>query len=148
MPLKNWHLITHSEFAWERDALESIREYLPGGDQCHAWSNFEFISDTGTICEVDLLVLTLQGLFLVEIKSRPGVISGDIQTWTWKSQGKVFVDDNPLLSANRKAKKLATLLKRQKACSGVRLPFIEPLVFCSHPENQIQLQGVAGYRVC
>lgn len=148
MPLKNWHLITPSEFVWEREALEFIRENLTGGDQFHAWSNFEFISDTGTIGEVDLLVLTPQGLFLIEIKSRPGIISGDSMTWTWKHQGRVYVDDNPLLSANRKAKKLASLLKKQKACKGIRFPYLEPLVFCSHPENQMQMQGVARYRVC
>jgi hypothetical protein len=37
--------------------------------------------------------------------------------------------DNPLLPANREAKRLAGLLRRQKASGKIRVPFVEPLVF-------------------
>jgi hypothetical protein len=120
-------MITPSSFAWERDALEFIREGLPDHEPYRAWSNFEFISDDGTINEVDLLVLTPQGFFLVEIKSRPGVLSGDSSTWVWTHEGKVQSEDNPVVLANRKAKKLAALLKRQKACGKIKFPYLEPL---------------------
>jgi len=61
---------------------------------------------------VDLLVLTPQGLWLVEVKSRPGVVEGDVRTWKWTSpDGRRVTLDNPLYLANRKAKALASLLR-------------------------------------
>lgn len=145
---KRWHAITQSQFPWEREALEYIREGLPDHDPYLAWTNFEFISDDGTINEVDLLVLSPQGFFLVEIKSSPGTLSGDATTWVWTHEGRSRTDDNPLFLANRKAKKLASLLKRQKAFARVRFPYLEPLIFCSHPELKCHLQGIARNRVC
>src|SRR2546430_8047390 len=48
------------------------------------WSNFEFISNDGHINEVDALVLTSKGLFLIEIKSRPARrLTGDSYAWSW-----------------------------------------------------------------
>jgi len=145
---KRWNAISPSSFPWEREALEFIREGLPDHDPYCAWSNFEFISDDGTINEVDLLVLTPQGFFLIEIKSNPGTLSGDATTWVWTYEGRARTDDNPLFLANRKAKKLAALLKRQKACSKIRFPYLEPLIFCSHPELKCHLHGIARNRVC
>src|SRR5262249_6563426 len=143
-----WKEISPSQFPWEKEALEYIRQGLPDQEPYRAWSNFEFISDSGDINEVDLLVLSTQGLFLIEIKSRPGILSGDSGTWVWKHEGKLFTDDNPLILANRKAKKLASLLKRQKACNRIQFPFIEPLVFCSNPALQCTLQGIHRYKIC
>jgi serine/threonine protein kinase len=148
MSAKRWHEITPSSFPWEREALEFVRGRLPDHDPYRAWSNFEFVAEDGSINEVDLLVLTREGFFLVEIKSRPGVISGDVMTWVWSHEGKVFTDDNPLLLANRKAKKLASLLRKQSACRNIQLPYLDALVFASHPEAESRLQGVAGYRLC
>ncbi|MEZ6051270.1 MAG: NERD domain-containing protein [Planctomycetaceae bacterium] len=61
--------------------------YLPSHDPYRAWANFEFIADDGSINEVDLLVFTPQGFFLIEIKSRPGRLFGDAGTWTWGADG-------------------------------------------------------------
>ncbi len=148
MSPSRWKSITPSNFPWEREALDFIREHLPDREPYRAWSNFEFISEDGTINEVDLLVLTPQGFFLVEIKSRPGIISGDAMTWVWNHEGRITTDDNPLLLANRKAKRLISLLKGQSACRKVRVPYLEPIIFSSHPESQCQLHGVARNRLC
>lgn len=137
-----------SEYQWERDALDYIRENLPDNESYRAWSNFEFISDNGSINEVDLLVSTPCGFFLIEIKSRPGSLSGDAMNWVWKTDGKITTVDNPLLLANRKAKKLASLLKRQKASQKIRFPFLEPLIFCSAAQLQFHLSGHAGNHIC
>ena len=57
--------------------------------------------------------------------------------------------DSPLIAANLKAKKLASLLQRQKAFQKKgRLPFIEALVFCSAPDLLCELQGNGRLRVC
>jgi serine/threonine protein kinase len=101
---------------------------------------------------VDALVLTPKGLYLVEIKSHPGQISGDAGSWVWTFEGRRRVFDNPRLLADRKAKKLASLLKIQRtALSGsgkARIPFITALVFLSADDVVNRLQGPARRQVC
>lgn len=145
---KNWTTVAESQFPWEREALTYIRERFPEHEPYRAWSNFEFIADDGSINEVDLLIFSKVGFFLIEIKSRPGTITGDTGAWTWSHEGRRYTDDNPLIKANNKAKKLASLLQRQKAARKKgRLPFIEALVFCSEEEQHLDLNGTAALRV-
>jgi len=148
MSSERWKQITPSQFPWEREALDYVRDHLPDCDPYRVWANFEFIADDGTINEVDILVLTPRGFFLVEIKSRPGILSGDRATWVWTHEGRSHTEDNPIILANRKAKKLISLLKRQKACQKIRVPYLDPLVFCSHEGLDCRLQGVDRYRIC
>jgi serine/threonine protein kinase len=134
-----WVEVSKSEFPWEREALAFVRERLPDHEPYRAWANFEFIAADGSINEVDLLVLTPKGFYLVEIKSRPGNVDGDASTWTWTHEGRRFTDDNPLILANRKAKKLAGLLKQTRAMKQARMPFLEAFVFLSAQDNRIRL---------
>ncbi len=140
-----WHVIAESNFAWEREALDWLRGHLPNRDPWHVWTNFEFIDDEGKVSEVDALVLSPVGLFLVEIKSRPGVLTGDAHSWTWFTDGRTNTYDNPLILANRKAKRLASLLKRQPAIAKakMRLPFVEPAIFLSSSSLACRLEGIA-----
>ncbi|MGB8843778.1 MAG: BREX system serine/threonine kinase PglW [Aliidongia sp.] len=131
-----WLAVSQSSFSWEQQALDFIRGHLPDHDPWRAWSNFEFIDDEGRVNEVDLLVLTPGGLVLVEIKSRPGTVAGDAQSWTWTTDGRQVTTDNPLPLANRKAKRLSSVLQRQdslRARGAFRPPavWIEPLIFLS-----------------
>ena len=145
----NWTTVSESEFAWEREALDFVRERFPENEPYHAWSNFEFIADDGSINEVDLLVFSRQGFFLVEIKSHLGRVHGDAGTWTWETDGRKTTVDNPLLAANRKAKKLVSLLTRQRAFTKKgRPPFLEALVFLSAEDLQCDLQGTGRTHVC
>ena len=135
-----WQATTDSAFPWERDALVFVRDRLPDHEPYRAWANFEFIADDGSINEVDLLALTPKGFYLVEIKSRPGVVEGDQGTWTWRGDGRVETVDNPLLLANRKAKKLIGLLRRQPALrKKAATPFLEAHVFLSHEDVDCRL---------
>ena len=135
-----WQAITDSEFPWERDALAFVRDRLPDHDPYRAWANFEFIADDGSINEVDLLVLSPKGFYLVEIKSHPGIVEGDQGTWTWRHDGRPQTVDNPLLLANRKAKKLISLLRRQPALrKKAASPFLEAHVFLSHEDVDCRL---------
>ncbi len=140
-----WHVVAESNFAWEREALEWLRCHLPDRDPWHVWTNFEFIDDDGKVSEVDALVLSPAGLFLVEIKSRPGVLTGDVHSWTWTTDGRSSTVDNPVILANRKAKRLASLLRRQPAIvkAKIRLPFVEPVVFLSSSSLSCRLEGLA-----
>ncbi|HSX81904.1 MAG TPA: protein kinase, partial [Candidatus Saccharimonadia bacterium] len=131
----HWIAVTESAFPWEMAALRYLRERLPEQEPFRAWANFEFVADDGSINEVDLLVVSLYKICLVEIKSRPGRVSGDTSTWTWTYEGHTSTDDNPLLLANRKAKKLKALLQR--------LPYVEPIIFLSAPGLRCELSGAA-----
>lgn len=128
-----WTVVSASAYEWEREALEFLREHLPDHEPWRAWSNFEFVDDEGRVNEVDLLVLTPAGLLLVEIKSRPGTIDGDAHSWVWTTDGRRHTVDNPLLLANRKAKRLASLLKRQDAFGrgANRVPWVTEVIFLS-----------------
>jgi len=131
-PEKHWKTVTRSQFPWEQEALDYIYEQFPAQDNYRAWANFEFIADDGSINEVDLLVACPQGVFLIEIKSFPGELTGNARDWTWKHEGRVRTVENPVILANRKCKRLKSLLARQKAFRKERVPFVEPLVFLSH----------------
>jgi hypothetical protein len=146
---RNWTTMTESKFLWEREALDYIRQRFPTHEPYRAWSNFEFIADDGSINEVDLLVFTPHGLFMVEIKSRPGRLTGDAGTWTWENEGRRSTIDNPLIATNSKAKKLRSLLQRQRLLQKkAPLPFIEALVFCSDANLRCELEGNARFRIC
>ena len=138
-----WTEITPSEYAWEHEALEYLKARLPDGEPFRAWSNFEFIAGDGSINEVDLLVVSLHKVYLVEIKSWSGTISGDSSTWRREVDGREFLLDSPLLLANRKAKKLGSILKAQKALAKKRRPFIEAVVFLSRMGVRCWLEGIA-----
>lgn len=149
MKPKQWSAITQSAFDWEREALEFLREHLPEHEPWHAWTNFEFIDDQGRVNEVDALVLSPQGLFLIEIKSRPGDVKGDTHSWTWHTDGRRTSVDNPLRLANSKAKRLASLLRRQPAIAKrhMRPPWVEAVIFLSAMRPPLQLDESTSARV-
>jgi len=135
--------VSESSYPWEREALGYLRERLPDTEPFRAWSKLEFIAEDGSINEVDLLVISLYKIYLVEIKSRPGRLTGDTGTWTWSHDGRDFIDDNPLLLANRKAKKFKGLLQRQGALRRHRVPYVEPVVFLSSLSLRCELGKAA-----
>ena len=136
-----WRQITPSQHAWEADALDYLRNQLPDREPYKAWANFEFTSPEGRIYEVDALVITPSGIFLIEIKSRPGHVTGDSATWRWSNERNIITVDNPLRLANYKAKVLKSLIQssgpwRQRKGADF---FIESLVFLSDPALTTQL---------
>jgi serine/threonine protein kinase len=142
-----WKIITPSQYEWERRGLDFIRTGLPDHDPYRAWANFEFQTPDGAIYEVDLLVLTKLGFWLVESKAWGGRIYGDTGTWTRSQDGRLHSEDNPVLLANRKAKALSSLLKAQSAAKRDRLPWLDALIFLSADEVQCDLTGAARNRV-
>ena len=148
METPRWNIITPSQYEHERRGLDFVRAGLPDHDPYRAWSNFEFQTNDGTIYEVDLLVLTKQGFFLVEIKSWRGRIRGDAGTWTIAdASGSTKTVDNPVLLANRKAKALSSILKAQSATKKITVPWLDAVVFLSADDLHCDLAGPARNRV-
>lgn len=144
----NWHIYAESQFPWEASALNYVRQRLPSHSPWQAWSNFEFVADDGKLYEIDLMVFSPVGWFLIEIKSWPGVLRGDEPTdWRLRREsGEERSVDNPLFLLNTKAKKLKSLLERRRTPSerAKPLPFLIPLVFLSHDNLTSQLSPRAG----
>jgi len=139
----NWHVYAESQYPLEADALNFVRDQFPSHSPWQAWSNFEFVADDGKLYEIDLMVFSPVGWFLVEIKSWAGILKGDEPT-TWRRTiggGRERSEDNPLFLLNTKAKKLKSLLERRRTPSerSKRLPFLLPLVYLSHESFELQL---------
>jgi serine/threonine protein kinase len=144
----NWTVVTESQFPHEREALEFVRDRFPSHEPYRAWTNFTFLALDGSINEVDLLVFSPSGFFLVEIKSHSGRLFGDAGTWTWENEGRRTTVDNPIFLADLKAKKLKSLLERQRAArSTIKIPRIEAAVFCSASGLQVDLPEAARARL-
>lgn len=146
-----WQKLAQTTHPWEEEALQFLREQLLDVDPNRIWALFEFTSPDGILGEVDALVLTQKGFFLLEIKSQPGRLTGDAHTWTWHLPGgRRQTIDSPIAVTNRKCKRLISLLRRQKALRDHKpdLLFLDPLVFLSATDLQIELDEPARRYVC
>ena len=150
MPLSARRLkqFAESKYTHEREALEFLREILPDRDPNFLYSNFEFIAGDGSVNEIDALIVTQARVFLVELKSRGGIVTGNRHLWDWEKDGHTITVDNPLTLCNSKAHKLADLLAKQPAFRNERTPWIEPLVFLSAPGISVRLQDSERMRIC
>ncbi|MEU2034954.1 BREX system serine/threonine kinase PglW [Nocardia amamiensis] len=131
-----------SRFPHEREGLQIVRDLLPDAPPYRAWSNFEFRDHDGRWHEVDLLVLTPGGMYLLELKHLYGTIGGDDKRWK-RSHGKNV--PSPLLLAHRKAQYLASQLKNELhkvskgKASSQTVPHIQELVFLHHEHTRCEL---------
>jgi serine/threonine protein kinase len=107
-----WEEINRSPHDHERAGLRELASYLPDADPYHVWANVEFVGTDGSINEIDALVLTPSGLIVLELKHWQGEISGNGTHWVRRPpNGRLTPYDNPYLLANRKAKRLASLIR-------------------------------------
>lgn len=125
----------------EREGVEFILECLPDCDPFHAWPLHELLDEsTSRLYEIDMLVLTRQALFLIEIKSHPGTLTGDNVDWFFTDENmRPRYLRNPYNLTNHKAKVLADCLRR--TIKNHPCPWVQPLVFLSHEDVRINLKG-------
>jgi serine/threonine protein kinase len=140
-----------SAFSWEQSALEHIKALMPDAEPYRAWQTFTFTTDRGHVREVDLLIATPGGLFLVEIKSHPGTATNRGSTWLFRDGDKTRPVENPLHFTDLKAKELKTQLDRAAGKLKIRepVPRIEAVVFLSAENlkshlDEFQCQRVYG----
>jgi serine/threonine protein kinase len=134
-------LMGQTPYAHEKAALDFALDALPNSDPYQVWGLFELHADEGRLYEIDLLVLGYSGLYLVEIKSRPGRYRGDHQDWYVEPTdgGRPILMENPYRLTNHKAKVLSSMLRRKLA----RPPWVYPLVFLSADEVTLGLSPYA-----
>lgn len=102
-----WKVMGEPTSPAEAAALDAFRDLLPDDGIATAWANLTFINDQGRTAEVDVLLLTATGMYLVELKGWHGTTRGNSQRW---NQGQRNTE-NPRLLADRKAKWLKGLLQ-------------------------------------
>ncbi|GIF74300.1 BREX system serine/threonine kinase PglW [Asanoa siamensis] len=145
-----WEEINPSEFPHERDGLRALASYLPDADPYHVWANVEFVGTDGSINEVDALVLTRAGLYVVELKHWQGEIAGDQGRWVRRMpRGRLMPVDNPLVLANRKAKRLAGLVRHyaRQQRQGDHGLFVGAALFLHASSMRSRLDEVARQHV-
>ncbi len=137
---KRWTEVTPSPNPHEVAALELVRRLLPDIAPYAAWSNFSFLSTSGAVREVDLLVLTRIGPVLLELKHWRGVLTTRPGSGVWLTRqgGREQARDNPLILVNQKAKELKSVIERAARRDAghrgaVRLPYFRAAVFFSDP---------------
>lgn len=150
-----WVTIADSQFTHEKQGLEAVKQALPDAPPFRAWANFEFRDNRGRWHEVDLLVLSRDTLYLVELKHYRGILRGNDHVWMRDGHR---AEDSPLLLARRKAQYFSSLLKdtlRQRTGQAPKgaVPWVQELVFLHHPEfvcdlpqsSKINLYGLDGH---
>jgi hypothetical protein len=91
LPESRIHRGRPTPFPWERRALDLVYKHpsVSDTDPQQAWELHElYDASSGRLYELDLLFLSRQGLFLVEVKSHPGVLTGDIVDWMITDGGR------------------------------------------------------------
>lgn len=139
----NWQQVARSEHSRETDALNRLREMLPDAAPIRGWTNFQF-TNGGRIHEVDALVVTAKGGFVIEEKSWTGSVSGDQGTWTQtRVNGSKMSVSSPANLTAAKARALASLIKGRWSYGPTQrgpIPiFLQPLVWFSDPGIRVNL---------
>ena len=131
----------------EAEALAALRELLPDDAVTHAWSNLTFTDLSGRTGEIDLLLLTRVGFFVLELKGWHGTIAGTQQNWavTGASGQHTRNERNPWYLTEQKAKRLSSLLKRLARNDQERqaVPFVGALVVLHGRDARVELKETA-----
>jgi serine/threonine protein kinase len=125
----------------EDAALATLRELLPDTGITQAWANLTFVGNDGRASEIDVLLLTRSGLFLVELKGWHGAISGNSSTWLHQIGAAVHQVRNPYITVDSKAKRLASLLKDTAARipGKPQIPFLKSIVVLHGQKSVVTL---------
>lgn len=139
-----WTEIAPAEFTWERHALAAVREHLPDVLPLRAWTGFEFMALDGATFQVDLLIFTRAGIFLIKLVNLRGW--ADLGRWSWINvdegqRREVF--DNPVKDAELAADRLRALLSH--FIKGAVCPPIDALVLLADPT--LRIEGALPARV-
>ena len=142
--------INPSGHEWEKDGLRELASYLPDQEPFHVWANVEFIGTDGSLNEIDALVLTRSALYLIELKHWQGEIEGGGTQWVRRMPDRRLEPwDNPLILANRKAKRLASLIRyyaRQQNKENL-VPYVGAAVFLHARNLRSRLDPIGAQHV-
>lgn len=141
-----WRVMGDPAQAQEAAALERVCDLLPEDGVSRAWVNVTFTDTGGRLNEVDVLLITGGGMYVVELKGWHGEIHGDQMNWTHAGR----TERNPRILANMKAKRLASVLKdvANRARLNPRIvPFVGEAIVLHGQDSQVQLDEYGAEQV-
>ncbi len=146
-----WIHVNEPAHAGEEFALNFLRDNLPATEPYRAWGPFQF-AQRGKLAEVDCVVVAPKGIFLIEIKSYLGEVSGTATDWIQENRQGPRREKNPYLTADMRAKWLKGALRGSKAFkkNPKELPYVQALVFMAGSDFVCRLPkeartGITGY---
>ncbi|MDT0304260.1 BREX system serine/threonine kinase PglW [Streptomonospora wellingtoniae] len=136
-----------SEFEWEQQGLDHIRQQMPDREPYRAWQCFSFTARGGRVRECDLFLVAPHGVFLLELKAHRGRATNRGGTWFFSKDKRPF--DNPLHATDQKSKELRSRFKwaANHVEPGLSIPFIEVGVFLSSSDLVCDFDEVQSERV-
>lgn len=145
-----WEQINASAYLHEQDGLRELASYLPDADPYHVWANIEFVAGDGSINEIDALILAPSGLYVLELKHWQGELRGDGSQWVRRApNSRLIPEDNPYILANRKAKRLASLISHYARRQGKApaSPYVSAAVFLHATNLVTELDSIGRQHV-
>lgn len=141
-----WRVLGEPAQAHEAAALERLRELLPDDGIATAWVNVTVVSPGGRADEIDALVLTRAGLFVLELKGWHGIITGTMASWTQNTGHQFRHHKSAYILTNEKAKRLSSILKdaAKRVPGNPKTPFISARVVFHGEHSTVKLGGAAG----
>src|SRR5258708_15105168 len=132
----------------EQSAVNFVVATLPDNDPFRLWGLIDLVDSGGRRYDLDLVVIGFHAVYLIEIKSHPGHIKGDVVDWTvtFPDGGRTTLE-NPGRLAEYKARVLASLLQKQMSSGDQPAPWVQHLVFASAEGVTLELLGAAGSHV-
>lgn len=133
-----WRVMGDAAQAQEAEALDKIRQLLPDDGIARGWANITFTDNHGRLNEVDALLLTRNGLFVVELKGWHGEIVGDQRLWRVGNR----TEKNPRLLADDKAKRLKSVLgdlARTANLPHTVVPYVDEAVVMHGRRSRLRL---------
>lgn len=147
---ERWVSLGEPASAAESAALRAFQQLLPDDGVTRAWANLTFLDTNGRSAEVDVLLLSPVGFFVMELKGWHGTISGDQQNWQVQLADHLppRFERNPYFLADAKAKRLASLLKDVAPRGAERIvPFVQAAVVLHGRDSTVDLDPLAASHV-
>ena len=111
-------------------AVEQVRALLPATAPNRIWRQHELSDAEGRRHAVPLLVLTRNGLWVIDIHTQAGELSGDHDIWIWKNAHHEEIIEAPFKAIEAIARRLREAIQR----SGLSSVNVRPLVLLAgHP---------------
>jgi serine/threonine protein kinase len=149
---KRIHTAGQTPHEHERSAFDFVVSELPDVEPYHLWAFLDLIDPRGRRYDIDLLLIGYHAVYLIEVKSHNGTLTGDAVDWTFTFPGGGrSVMENPLHTTTHKARVLASLLEKQLGrdaqSRSPRAPWVQPLVFLSNDDLRIELRPPGNMHV-
>lgn len=140
--MTQWESLGQPASPAEDEALERLRAVVCKSPIAYGWTNVTFVDLHGRTAELDAVIVTPVGVFVVELKGWHGRIGGTQQTWRITSAGGATrTEQTPLWLTDSKAKRLKSLLqdRARNAVERAAVPFIDALVVLHGRDSVIEL---------